>query len=427
MYHQIIFALTNKVHHILKNNPGKDIRDLIGQDTFIILRAASLYQITSPSISFASIQACTVPNTLRNEFKFNLKECMKEADATLGLLFMNDTLLAYYVDESGQLCPNTTDLLLILYFVLHTPSLHSYSPSWLPICLPNFNPNGFLHAYVTAIRTPSESISATATTTSDLATTESSVVPASTNPVPTSIAIPTSIHDEVVAAAGSDSTSPPTTTSLFPSSTSIAVRSTTSNSAVVGTNSSVSMVLISTSQEDDQFSKLHNGRLLLEEGLTKTVCDELLSYTNRKDMQTLRYMTDTSALHYCCQYRPVPPLPAQHLAPPFRFPVNSMDSQEWIWSAYQRIYVCLLHGTSAPEVTLLDDISIIPRVTSSTQSHRTMYMVAENGMTFVGMKVEKMELFALFPIMPVKLACECTQKLLVLLSIDSSNLFQTTM
>lgn len=41
--------------------------------------------------------------------------------------------------------------LQILINAVHTPSVAANSASWLPICLPKFNPQGFVHAYVNFI------------------------------------------------------------------------------------------------------------------------------------------------------------------------------------------------------------------------------------------------------------------------------------
>jgi vacuolar fusion protein MON1 len=49
------------------------------------------------------------------------------------------------------LSPPTIDLHLLMN-TLSVPSISNTSASWLPICLPKFNPSGFLHAYVSFIQ-----------------------------------------------------------------------------------------------------------------------------------------------------------------------------------------------------------------------------------------------------------------------------------
>lgn len=40
----------------------------------------------------------------------------------------------------------------ILLNTIHAPAIFDSPASWLPICLPKFNPGGFLHAYVNFLR-----------------------------------------------------------------------------------------------------------------------------------------------------------------------------------------------------------------------------------------------------------------------------------
>jgi len=53
------------------------------------------------------------------------------------------------------LAPRPADLHVLLNTVC-APSVRDSAASWLPICLPKFNANGFLHAYVTFMRPEAE-------------------------------------------------------------------------------------------------------------------------------------------------------------------------------------------------------------------------------------------------------------------------------
>lgn len=144
VYQQIILVLTNKVHHLLKTNPSRDVRDLIGVDTSKLMLAAAPRDICPPCIAFHAISGVVIDENLRTEFSVNLKWCLEQSNAALGILLLQDKLLAYAIDSSGVLAPSTSDILLLTHLVANSQSLRSYSPSWIPVCLPGFNPAGYL-------------------------------------------------------------------------------------------------------------------------------------------------------------------------------------------------------------------------------------------------------------------------------------------
>jgi len=360
--------------------------------------AAVPQDICPPCIAFHAVSGCVIDENLRAEFFANLKWCLEQSDAALGVLLLNDKLLAYAVDNSGQLVPDTADILLLTHLVANSPSLHSYSPSWIPVCLPGFNPAGYLQAYVSAIP----------------------------------------LHSPYEAPSDGSAR-----VDVIPSPSGGNVTAQSGRMDICG----VSLILISTSTEEDQFRKLHEGRILLQEALGGK--DTMLRLANAASLanRTLAgFSTPCSALHFFCRFRPSHrPLPAQCHWTPFSFPLDCLDSQQRVWSEYERMAVCLRFGASAPGITLLQqrgqseqdkasnstgkDVVLNPN-TTSYESHPvpengTAYSILESGLVLVSFASDFLELHATFPAtLRALTACESAESLAKSLEADAHNLFQ---
>lgn len=74
---------------------------------------------------------------------------------------LNDIVFTRQVNSCSYIdSPSALTILLdlqILINAVHTSSVAANSASWLPICLPKFNPQGFVHAYVHFIGTDDSS------------------------------------------------------------------------------------------------------------------------------------------------------------------------------------------------------------------------------------------------------------------------------
>jgi hypothetical protein len=148
MYGQILFVLTTKVHDVLALNSAKDIRDLLGYDTTKLMYQSCSADITPFSIAFNAVNGFLCAKDLRNELTTHLKNCISSSGAVLGLLLYRDQLLSYSVNSSIDLELETSDILLLANFVGNSKSLRSTDQNWIPICLPAFNSNAYLQAYV---------------------------------------------------------------------------------------------------------------------------------------------------------------------------------------------------------------------------------------------------------------------------------------
>ena len=74
---------------------------------------------------------------------------LKTKDALYALLVVDDKVVTITRPRKHSIHP--TDLHILLATIA-APSIKGTTASWLPICLPKFNASGFLHAYVSFIR-----------------------------------------------------------------------------------------------------------------------------------------------------------------------------------------------------------------------------------------------------------------------------------
>jgi vacuolar fusion protein MON1 len=159
MHDQIIFVLTSKVHEVLRLNPSKDIRDLLGYDTAKQMHLSCCEDITPLHIAFTSVHAFVCAEDLRHTVRRFLKKCIESSGSVLGIILYRDRLLTYSTNSSIDLELATSDFLLLANFVGKSNSLRSNDQNWVPICLPGFNPDAYLQAYICNLRLKSGSAS----------------------------------------------------------------------------------------------------------------------------------------------------------------------------------------------------------------------------------------------------------------------------
>ena len=147
-YSQILLILTSKVHSVLQNNASKDLRDLLGPDTTRLMKATCTSNVTPENIAFDAIKSLPMGADLRNEIIAYMKLCVEDSNAAAALLLFDDSLLVYMTNESSGLVLTASDIILLSSFVSHSTSLKSNDQSWVPICLPAFNANAYLQAYI---------------------------------------------------------------------------------------------------------------------------------------------------------------------------------------------------------------------------------------------------------------------------------------
>ena len=152
IHSQILMILTSKIHSVLIQNPAKDIRELLGLDSMRLLQTSCKHEGTSQYITFNAIPGFVCTTDLREELTVHLKNCIGLSGAVLGMVLYGDALLSYSTNANLDLELPTSDVLLLSSFVGSFKSLRSHDQSWVPICLPNYNSNAYLQAYICNIK-----------------------------------------------------------------------------------------------------------------------------------------------------------------------------------------------------------------------------------------------------------------------------------
>ncbi|KAG3060629.1 hypothetical protein PC121_g13368 [Phytophthora cactorum] len=150
LQNQILFVLSDRGLDVLRRQPGYDLRELLN-GTERVTRSLTELWATSPTLRFKD---CGVPFVrLKPERRREVTRALEFEENTAtptmicGLLLAKDQVVAIAQPNKKQFSILVDDLLLLINFVYHTPSLAT-SETWTPICLSNFNAQGFLYAYV---------------------------------------------------------------------------------------------------------------------------------------------------------------------------------------------------------------------------------------------------------------------------------------
>lgn len=159
MHSQIVFVLTSKVQEVLRLNPSKDIRDLLGYDTTKQMHLSCSEDVTPPCVAFNAVNGFVCAEDLRRIVTKSLQNRMESSGAVLGMILHKDRLVTYSTNSQFDLELTTADILLIANFVGASNSLRSNDQNWAPICLPNYNPDAYLQAYICNLRLHSGSAS----------------------------------------------------------------------------------------------------------------------------------------------------------------------------------------------------------------------------------------------------------------------------
>lgn len=151
MYQHILLILTSKVQNVLENNPSTDIRQLLGSDSDQILGSSCQGALAPACVAFHSIATAYCDKPLRDDIAAHLKICVEHSGAAMGLLMSEDLLFSAYKNPSLDLNLTTADVILLTHFVANSKSLRTNDQHWVPLCLPAFNPNGYLQMYISNV------------------------------------------------------------------------------------------------------------------------------------------------------------------------------------------------------------------------------------------------------------------------------------
>ena len=151
LHSQIVSILTSKVEGIFARNPAYDARGLLG-GTDRVMRSLLHSASNEPTMLMQGVPCLRMPAATRAELG-KLLSSSRPADLLFGLLLSHNHLVTLLRPKRTVLHPD--DLLLVMNTITSSTSFRE-DESWLPVCLPRFNPSGFLYAHV--CRRPSCSI-----------------------------------------------------------------------------------------------------------------------------------------------------------------------------------------------------------------------------------------------------------------------------
>jgi hypothetical protein len=147
-YSHIISILTHHAIIRIKNRPKFDLRNMLG-GTDKILDCLLKTMDNDPSFMLHSIFCLRMPSITRHLLS-NILYSVHPDDLLFSFLIADHQLVSLIRPKKYVLKPQ--DLHLVMNFVNSSGAFRS-SESWTPICLPNFNENAFLHAYVCYLTT----------------------------------------------------------------------------------------------------------------------------------------------------------------------------------------------------------------------------------------------------------------------------------
>ncbi|KAF8610273.1 DUF254-domain-containing protein [Ceratobasidium sp. AG-I] len=143
---QILTVLTGtQLQKIFERRGNFDLRRLL-DGTDPLIHALTTRLSTDMSITLASLHTMRMDPTLRLRAAELVLPSKDAKDILYVIVFSGDKVVTLVRPRKHSIHPSDLHLLLN---TLASPALRSSaSASWLPICLPKFNPKGFLYCYV---------------------------------------------------------------------------------------------------------------------------------------------------------------------------------------------------------------------------------------------------------------------------------------
>ena len=102
---------------------------------------------SDPSILLGALEVAKLRKTTRDKINTSLLNSRHE-DLLYGMIVAEGRLVSVIRPRRHSLHPS--DMQLLFSMVFNSASLCNGNEHWIPLCLPKFNPKGFLHAYIWA-------------------------------------------------------------------------------------------------------------------------------------------------------------------------------------------------------------------------------------------------------------------------------------
>ncbi|GAW82048.1 vacuolar fusion protein MON1 [Plasmodium gonderi] len=146
MYFQIISLLTKSIDKSFQIKPSFDIRYLLDGADILMCNLISSCSKNMYSI-FDGFEPLPLKQDYRNKIN-NLISSFKINNVLLSFLIINDKIIGISVSKYTI---NSMDIIILINMITSMKSFKN-AESWTPICLPIYNPNLFLYAYINYIR-----------------------------------------------------------------------------------------------------------------------------------------------------------------------------------------------------------------------------------------------------------------------------------
>jgi hypothetical protein len=148
-HQQIISVLSSGAHQILETHPSYDIRQQLA-GTELLLHDVVNDSERLPSLVFDSVPVLRLNKPSRGKIMAALKKGPKNKSKKLlySILIAGGRLVAFHRERDAAL--HVTDLHLLINFLTNSHSLRT-SDGWAPFCLPCYNADCFMYAYVSYV------------------------------------------------------------------------------------------------------------------------------------------------------------------------------------------------------------------------------------------------------------------------------------
>lgn len=153
LYMQILSTLTlPNLTHLFSSRPSTDLRRPLQGTEPLLSALADSFTRGSPPTLLSALECLKVRKSHRQVINNTL--LLKRCDALLyGLIVAGGRLVSVVRPRRHSLHP--TDLQLIFNMLFEAEGIKAGGgESWIPLCLPGFNKNGYLYMYVSYIHFP---------------------------------------------------------------------------------------------------------------------------------------------------------------------------------------------------------------------------------------------------------------------------------
>nr|CAH8830410.1 unnamed protein product [Trichobilharzia regenti] len=147
VYDQIISSLTvQRVEKQFTRHANLDLRRLLVGDSRLLSSIINRVE-ESFGVLLNAISCTPLSENIRSAISQIIHHSAKLRGLVFAILFHKDDIISIVRMKNYHLCPS--DIHLLLNLIGSSQSFKSVQSHWLPICLPKFDPNGFLYANVT--------------------------------------------------------------------------------------------------------------------------------------------------------------------------------------------------------------------------------------------------------------------------------------